>query len=66
MNIVVNGKSRPISEAMTVEMLLKDSGFESSLVVVEVNQSIIPRMEYGICNLRENDTVEILRFVGGG
>ena len=35
-------------------------------MAVEVNESIIPKSEYGSFNLEENDKVEIINAVGGG
>ena len=45
---------------------LKKAGFEPEKVVVERNLEIIPRDQLGNIVIQEEDSIEVLRFVGGG
>ena len=45
---------------------LKDNGYNSGRIAVEVNGSIVPKKEYEACILHDCDTVEIVSLVGGG
>jgi sulfur carrier protein len=51
---------------MTVGDLLRSSELDPAKVVVEVNLQIVKRNVFDTCQLHDNDSVEILRFVGGG
>jgi sulfur carrier protein len=66
MNITVNGKSLSASDTLTVQELLDQRSLNGNHVVVEVNEVIIPKEDFGGRCLFDHDTVEILRFVGGG
>ena len=62
----VNGKVVKLSSPMTVSELIVNGGFREDRVAVELNGSIVPRMEYGNTVLKDDDSVEIVGFVGGG
>jgi sulfur carrier protein len=66
MNITLNGKSQTISDHTTVSELLSQNNIESTHVVVEINENIIPRPTYDSHQLQTGDRTEILYFVGGG
>ena len=51
---------------MTVEQLLASEGYESGRIAVELNGDIVPKGRYAATELRDGDTVEVVRFVGGG
>ena len=63
--ITVNGKELSISD-MTVSELLANEGYGAERVAVELNYEIVPRAKYGKTVVKDGDTVEIVRFVGGG
>lgn len=65
MNITLNGKSEEVS-ALTVSDLLKEKAVDSRCVVVEHNGSILKHSEYDSASIQEEDTIEVLRIVGGG
>lgn len=50
----------------TVREYLTEAGFTVDRVVVEINLDIIPRAGYDAVVLKDEDSVEVLRFVGGG
>jgi len=62
----VNGKLVDHHSKMTVAELILNSGFKQDRVAVELNGKIIPRSDYTKTVLKENDSVEIVGFVGGG
>jgi len=64
--MMVNGKAYPHTEGMTVASLLAAVHGGSGQVVVEVNGDIVPSECYELILLNSGDTVEIVRFVGGG
>ena len=66
MRIVLNGKQIEINSVETILDLLKYKGLEPERVVVEYNHGIVKRDEWDKIILKENDSLEVLRFVGGG
>lgn len=50
----------------TVLQLVEDEGYQLTQVAVERNEEIVPKAQYGSVTVQDGDTVEIVRFVGGG
>ena len=51
---------------MTVLSLLEQRGHDPQRVAVERNGQIVPRARFAQEELHEDDTIEIVQFVGGG
>lgn len=66
MNVKINGKVKQLDDGLTVKQLLKQLNIPFETVVVELNGDIIYKEEYEKVILKDNDKVEIVRFVGGG
>lgn len=66
MTVILNGKETVVPEGSTVASLIRERGIDPETVVVELNRDIIPSDRFGTVTLAEGDTVEVLRFVGGG
>jgi thiamine biosynthesis protein ThiS len=66
MDIYVNGKTRPIEENTTVEQLIRQLGLADERIAVEHNRSILAATQFSNVVLRTGDSLEIVRFVGGG
>ncbi len=62
----VNGQDMEFREGMTVAELVEQKGYKRERVVVERNLVIVPKSEYETTKLEENDSIEVLSFVGGG
>jgi len=50
----------------SVTDILADMGTSGQIVAVELNESIVPKAEYSSTFLKDGDTMEVVRFVGGG
>ncbi len=66
MYIICNGKKEAIEIGYTLDQLLADHQLSPEMVVAEVNQKIIEKDLYSTLKLTDGDTVELIRFVGGG
>lgn len=66
MKVVVNGKEETLENSLTIGSFLKGKKMDINSVVVEHNKAIIVKEEYDLVTLKDKDTLEILRFVGGG
>jgi sulfur carrier protein len=62
----VNGETLTLAEPVTLAEFLVKTGHEISQIAVERNGQIIPKKEYGNVRLHDDDTLEILAFMGGG
>jgi len=67
MELILNGDPRSIPEdVVTAEDLLSHLVINKETVVVEHNLKILKRASLSETKLQPGDTVEIIRFVGGG
>jgi len=66
MNITLNGQTKTLKSIATLSELLKDLSLKPDTVVIELNTEIIQPDAYNAQTLNEADSVEIIRFVGGG
>lgn len=64
--IQVNGETRRLGTARTVEALVKDLGLAERRIAVAVNREVVPRSQFARHALAAGDRVEILQAVGGG
>jgi thiamine biosynthesis protein ThiS len=62
----VNGKLVELERATPLLDYLEKLGVNPRSIAVEHNGTIIDRASYEAVTLREGDTVEIVRMVGGG
>ncbi len=62
----VNGEIFEFREGMTVSNLIAEMSFSEAMVAVELNLDILPRDSFSSTVLKENDCIEVVRFVGGG
>ncbi len=62
----LNGEKIEFREGMTVSELVAEMGFSEAMVAVELNLDILPRDSFSSTVLKENDCIEVVRFVGGG
>jgi thiamine biosynthesis protein ThiS len=66
MEITVNGERRNHSSPLTMGGLLQLLKIDPRSVVVERNLTILARSRMESEALEEGDSIEIIRFVGGG
>ncbi|GAB6094564.1 sulfur carrier protein ThiS [Desulfatiferula olefinivorans] len=66
MRICVNGEYEDLDEGPSLLDYLAARNLSPSEVVVERNLLIVMKDDYATVRLMDGDTLEILRFVGGG
>ncbi len=68
MNVYINGKEKVFeNESIAISELLKSEKVEQpEMVSVQVNGEFVDKTAYGTTNIRANDEVEFLYFMGGG
>ncbi len=66
MKLQINGEQRDFPDSQTVASLVDHLGMKADRVAVELNLEIVPRTNWAATNLKDNDKLEIVHFVGGG
>ncbi|MDY0131540.1 MAG: sulfur carrier protein ThiS [Desulforegulaceae bacterium] len=66
MVVILNGQKEKIPRGTALGEFLKSKGANFDEIVVELNESVIETKNYNQTILKENDRLEVLRFVGGG
>lgn len=63
--LTINGVEYDLG-GRTIAEALVELGYGGQHVAVELNESIVPKEQFGSTTLYEGDHVEVVRFVGGG
>lgn len=66
MKLTVNGESTLLEDGLSVAGYLQLEKYHPDIVVVELNERIIPKQEHKTTILRDGDILEIVTFMGGG
>ena len=64
--IKINGKFSMINENLSLLVFLKQLKIPLKKVAIELNQEIIDKIKINKINLKKNDKIEIVHFIGGG
>ncbi len=62
----LNGKVVTLEQEQPLSEFLAAQQFNYSDIAVERNGEIVPKADYGNIRISDADTLEIVRFVGGG
>ncbi len=71
MNLHINGEETTVEavlghDTFTLAALIESLSMKPDRVAVELNREIVPRDRWPQTQLKENDRLEIVHFVGGG
>ena len=64
--IKVNGKKITINDNDTIEILIKKLKIPLNKVAIELNKKILNKKKINKIKLNNNDSIEIVHFIGGG
>ena len=64
--IRINGKIKTIKENSNLLNIIKNFKIPLKKVAIELNQEIVDKKKLNKINLKINDKIEIVHFIGGG
>lgn len=64
--MIVNGRAVHVEQGQTLYDFLTEKNYNLATVAVERNGEIVPKSSYNDVQLKEEDKLEIVQFVGGG
>ena len=64
--IRVNGKVKSFQEKVSLLKLVRNLKIPIKKVAIELNQEIIDKKKLNKINIKKNDKIEIVHFIGGG
>lgn len=66
LQVILNGNLELVEKPIKLSRFLQDKGLDNTAIIVEYNGDIIKEQTWGSVVLKDNDRLEILKFVGGG
>jgi len=64
--IKLNGKVKIISNNSKLSGIIKNFKIPLKKVAIELNQEIVDKKKLNKINIKKNDKIEIVHFIGGG
>ena len=65
-SVMINGMLNNVPEGTSLLTLLEKLDIDTGRVAVEYNMEIVNKSDFNDTVLKDNDTLEIITFVGGG
>lgn len=66
MRIQINGEPREVADEITLAQLVSLLQLKPEQIAIELNRTVVRRADWSEALLHEDDTLEIVHFVGGG
>ena len=64
--IKLNGKTKSIDSKSNLSNIIKKFKIPLKKVAIELNEEIVDKKKLSKINLKTNDKIEIVHFIGGG
>ena len=64
--IQLNGKKVKIQRNLSIKDLIKKYRLKENKIAIELNGTILPKDHYKNKKVKNNDKIEIVKFIGGG
>jgi sulfur carrier protein len=66
LRIQINGELQEVENNLSLPKLVATLKLKPEQIAIELNHRVLRRVEWEATILRDDDTVEIVHFVGGG
>ena len=64
--MVINGETREVPEGVRLDHLLELFSLPAKRVAVEVNKTVVRKVDWPVIKVSDGDRIEVVHFVGGG
>jgi len=65
-SVVINGEAREVPEGVRLDHLLELFSLPAKRVAVEVNKTVVRKVDWPVIKVSDGDRIEVVHFVGGG
>jgi len=65
MQIQLNGENMQVTATSLTDLVI-ELGLEQRMIAIERNMEVVPKSEYMVTKLEENDRIELVHMIGGG
>jgi len=65
-NIKLNGKKTNVDDQISLNKILKNFNIPTNRVAIELNKEIVNKKKLSSIKIKNNDSIEIVHFIGGG
>ncbi|MFW2379632.1 sulfur carrier protein ThiS [Aliarcobacter butzleri] len=66
MKLIINGENKEFTDNLTLSDIIKNLQVENKVMAAAVNMNIVKKPDWNSFIPKENDSIELLNFVGGG
>ena len=66
MQLIINGENKEFTDNLTLSDIIKNLQVENKVMAAAVNMNIVKKQDWNSFIPKENDSIELLNFVGGG
>lgn len=66
MKVFINGEAHMFNNPVSISTLVDSLELDQKKIAIEHNQAIVPRSDYATTFIQDNDSLEIVHFIGGG
>lgn len=66
MQLLINGEKRELETVSSVQQLLDTLGYESNAIAIAIDGCFVPRHQYSVVALHDNQVLDIVAPMQGG
>ena len=66
MKVIINGQDKILEDDLSLQEIIQNLNIEDKVMACAVNMDIVKKESWSSYILKDNDTIELLNFVGGG
>ena len=66
MKVIINGQDKILEDDLSLQEIIQNLNIEDKVMACAVNMDIVKKECWSSYILKDNDTIELLNFVGGG
>lgn len=66
MKITINGQTKTIDTPLNIGAILEGEGYANKIVAVAVNGQFVPKAQYLVTHVNDDDEIEIVSPMQGG